>query len=201
MELVFATGNPGKVLEAQQICDSLGERYGIRVTVRPMPERVDIPETGTTYEENSAQKASFIWEKYHLNCFADDSGLEVDAMGGAPGVHTARYCNHNFEKGIGQLLDELSSLGAVAPAQRRASFECCITLILDGEVHSFRGHCPGQISMDRFGDGGFGFDPVFIADATPGQCMAQLDDSVKNSISHRAIALEKMFEFLVGLKK
>ena len=196
MELIFATGNPGKVLEAQQICDSLSARYGIQVTVRPMPDRADIPETGTTYEENSCQKASFVWEKYHQNCFADDSGLEVEALGGAPGIYTARYCGRNFENGIDYLLAQLSSLGAEDPSGRRANFECCICLILDGEVHSFRGHCPGRISAVRCGQGGFGYDPVFIADATPDQCMAQLDSSVKNRVSHRALALEEMFRYL-----
>lgn len=196
MDLIFATGNAGKVMEAQQICDVLGARYGIHVTVVPMPDKVDIPETGTTYAENSAQKARYVWDKYHKACFADDSGLEVEALGGAPGIHTARYCDRNFSSGMDKLLHELARCGAVTPEERRAAFKCCITLVLDGKLYSFDGECPGRISEQRSGEGGFGFDPVFIADAYPDKCFAQIDPCLKNPVSHRGLAMEKMFEFL-----
>ena len=196
MELIFATGNVGKVREVQEICDALGVKYGVKLDVRPMPEKADIPETGTTYQENSFQKAMFVWEKYHCSCIADDSGLEVDALDGAPGIYTARYCDRNFASGIDKLLYELSRLGAMAPEQRKARFECCITLIVDGQPHFFNGSCPGCISTDKCGSGGFGFDPVFIADATPGKCMAELTDERKNALSHRGRAMEEMFKWL-----
>lgn len=196
MEFIFASGNPGKVREVQEICDTLGAKYGVDVRILPMPEKLDIPETGTSYRENSLQKASFVWERYYCNCFADDSGLEVDALDGAPGIYTARFCDRNFASGIDKLLYLLDQKGAVSPQQRRAAFKCCITLIVDGKVIAFDGDCRGTISARCCGDGGFGFDPVFEADATPARCMAQLPEDEKNMISHRGIAMDKMFRWL-----
>lgn len=202
MELIFATGNAGKVREAQEICDVLGRRYGVQVTIVPMPDKVDIPETGSTYQENSLQKAQYVWERYGRPCIADDSGLEVEALDGGPGIYTARYCDRNFASGIDKLLYTLRQKGAMAPEQRRGSFECCITLILeDGQPHWFNGHCPGRISPCRCGEAGFGFDPVFIADSTPGLCMAQLPEEKKNLVSHRGLALEEMFKWLAARKQ
>ncbi len=198
MELMFATGNAGKLREAQEICDVLGKKYGLQVTVRPMPEKIDIPETGLTYEENSLQKAQYVWDRWHCDCIADDSGLEVEALDGAPGIYTARYCDRDFASGIDKLLYELDRLGANTPDKRRGSFECCITLILDGQPHFFRGHCPGTIHSEKCGVAGFGFDPVFIADSTPGRCMAQLPEEEKNIVSHRGLAMEKMFRYLAA---
>lgn len=200
MELIFGTQNKGKLSEARLICDRLGKKYGVDVTVVPMPEKADIPEDGNSYRENSLQKAGWIWARYGKACFADDSGLEVAALGGAPGIHTARYCDRDFASGMDKLLFELKELGAMAPQQRRASFECCITLIVDGVPHFFFGSCKGGISLEKCGGAGFGFDPVFIADETPGKCMAELDDDLKNTISHRALALEEMFRFLAENK-
>lgn len=198
MELIFATGNIGKLREMRGICQALGERYGVDVTVLPMPDKADIPETGSTYRENSLQKAEYVWNRYRRDCIADDSGLEVEALGGAPGIYTARYCDHNFADGIDKLLHEMESAGVVSPEERRGSFECCITLILGGKPYFFEGHCPGHISPARCGTAGFGFDPVFIADATPGLCMAELPDERKNLISHRGLAAKKLFRFLAG---
>lgn len=198
MELMFATGNAGKLREAQEICDALAGKYGVQITVRPMPEKIDIPETGSTYEENSLQKAQYVWDRWHCDCIADDSGLEVEALDGAPGIYTARYCDRDFANGIDKLLYELDRLGANTPDKRRGSFECCITLILDGQPHFFRGHCPGTIHSEKCGVAGFGFDPVFIADSTPGRCMAQLPEEEKNIVSHRGLAMEKMFRYLAA---
>lgn len=198
MELMFATGNAGKLREAQEICDALAGKYGVQITVRPMPEKIDIPETGSTYEENSLQKAQYVWDRWHCDCIADDSGLEVEALDGAPGIYTARYCDRDFANGIDKLLYELDRLGANTPDKRRGSFECCITLILDGQPHFFRGHCPGTIHGEKCGVAGFGFDPVFIADSTPGRCMAQLPEEEKNIVSHRGLAMEKMFRYLAA---
>lgn len=206
MELIFATQNKGKLKEAQQICDVLGRRYGVCITVLPMPEKADIPETGTTYRENSLQKVQWIWERYGRSCFADDSGLEVDALDGAPGIHTARYCDRNFESGMDKLLHELGERGAVQPQQRKASFQCCISLVLSaddapqgveaGKALFFDGECRGRISESKCGDAGFGFDPVFMPDAYPDKCMAELPELEKNLISHRGMALERLFQFL-----
>lgn len=200
MELIFATGNADKVREAQAICDALAAEYGLCVTVVPMPDKYDIPETGDSYRENSLQKARFVWDRYHRNCIADDSGLEVEALGGEPGIYTARYCDRNFARGIDKLLHELEVRGAMEPESRKGSFECCITLMLDGEPHFFDGHCPGSISIRECGAHGFGFDPVFIADDTPGKCMAELEDDVKNAISHRGRALREMFKWMAENK-
>lgn len=196
MELIFATGNAGKLREMRDICDVLGREYGISLKILPMPEKVDIPETGNTYSENSLQKAQYVWDRWHCNSIADDSGLEVEALGGGPGIYTARYCDRNFKNGIDKLLHELDVLGADTPARRCASFECGITLILEGVPHYFHGHCPGHIHTQRRGSEGFGYDPVFIPDSTPGLCMAELDEAVKNRISHRGLAIEKMFGWL-----
>lgn len=196
MELIFATGNAGKLRELGEICDMLGRRYGIPVNILPMPEKADIPETGSTYRENSLQKAQYVWDRWHCDCIADDSGLEVEALDGGPGIYTARYCDRNFSSGIDKLLHELDILEARTPDKRRASFECGITLILDGTPHYFHGHCPGHIHTERRGSEGFGFDPVFIPDSTPGLCMAELEAAEKNKISHRALALDEMFKWL-----
>ena len=199
MKLMFATANAGKVKEVQEICDTLGREYGLEVVVEPMPVKYDIPETGDTYEENSLQKASFVLEKYGCDCIADDSGMEVDALDGGPGIYTARYCGHDFGKGIYKLLDALKEKGAMEPSQRRAAFVCCITVILGGQVHQFKGVCPGTISLEPHGVCGFGFDPVFIPGAGPGVCMAELPDADKNKLSHRGLAMRKLFEFLKTL--
>lgn len=196
MEFIFASANKGKLVEVKEICEELGRKYGISVSVSAMPEKVDIPETGATYEENALIKAKWVWERYGKACIADDSGMEVEALGGGPGIYTARYCDRNFSDGIEKLLFELERLGATAPEKRRAGFECCICMIDRGQVRYFHGHCPGTISRKRSGNGGFGFDPVFIADATPGTCMAELDEKRKNEISHRGLALEEMFKYL-----
>ena len=200
MELIFATGNAGKVREAQQICDRLAKKWGINLTIVPMPDKVDIPETGDSYEENALQKARFVWDKYHKNCIADDSGMEVEALDGAPGIYTARYCDRDFADGMDKLLYELDRKQALAPEQRKATFECCLTVIIDGTMLSFRGTSPGRISLCKCGSAGFGFDPVFMPDATPGLCMAELPEEQKNLISHRGLAFEKLFRYLAEEK-
>lgn len=198
MELIFATANEGKLREVQQICDLLGPKYGLDIRVSPMPDKADIPETGSSYRENSLQKAQYVWDRYHRPCIADDSGMEVEALGGGPGIYTARYCNRDFSKGIGKLLKELEELGAVTPELRRGSFVCCMTLIAGGGSYQFQESCPGTIADSPCGDAGFGFDPVFIPDSVPDKCMAELEDGRKNSISHRALAMEELFRFLAA---
>lgn len=202
MEMIFASANEGKLREVREILDLLTEKYGpLGLDVKPMPEKFDIPETGNTYAENSLQKAQFIWDRYHEPCFADDSGLEVDELDGAPGIHTARYCGRNFVSGMDHLLAVLKERGALAPERRRAAFRCCITVIIDGVSHSFEGTCPGTISLEKGGEGGIGYDPVFIPDEGDGRTMAQMEKKGKNQISHRRIALEGMIEWLLSNKK
>ena len=158
----------------------------------------DIEETGETLRENSIIKAQYIYERTRCNCFADDTGLMVDALDGAPGVHSARYATdgHDFNANIDKLLRELSRVGAITPSQRRARFRNVITLILDGEMHIFEGNMEGAIAPERQGVHGFGYDPVFIADELPGQPIAAFPEGSKNQISHRGKSLRAMAEFL-----
>lgn len=200
MELIFATSNKGKLREAREI---LGDDYVLRSSAESGITE-DIPETGSSFRENSLQKAEYIWKKCGCNCFSDDSGLEVDALGGAPGIYSARYAGegHDFDRNISKLLHELSLLdakalieGKAAP-ERTARFRCVVTLILDGEAHFFEGSIEGHIAYSRSGNGGFGYDPVFIPDAFPDRSLAEVPEDVKNSISHRGEALRKMAAWL-----
>ena len=200
MELIFATSNKGKLREAREI---LGDDYVLRSSAEAGITE-DIPETGSSFRENSLQKAEYIWKKCGCNGFSDDSGLEVDALGGAPGIYSARYAGegHDFDRNISKLLHELSLLdakalieGKAAP-ERTARFRCVVTLILDGEAHFFEGSIEGHIAYSRSGNGGFGYDPVFIPDAFPDRSLAEVPEDVKNSISHRGEALRKMAAWL-----
>ncbi len=198
MKLFFATGNPGKLREAREI---LGPSYEV---LSPLDAGVEgeAEETGSTFIENSLLKARFLFDRLGEGCFADDSGLEVDALGGAPGIYSARYASdHNFADNIDRLLSELekiygkSSDEDVFPGAAR--FRCVTTLILpDGEPHYFEGTVEGRIARRRHGDGGFGYDPVFVPDAFPDRTIAELPEDVKNGISHRGVALRKMADWL-----
>lgn len=191
MKIVFATGNRGKLREAAEI---LGEGFEL-VTPADMGITEEIPETGDTLKENSIQKAQYLYERVGCNCFADDTGLEVDALGGAPGVHSARYATdgHDFDANIVKLLAELAK---VPDQPRTARFKSVVTLIIDGEMHFFEGTLEGKIAQERVGTQGFGYDPVFIADEAPGHTVAELGDEFKNRISHRGKALRAMAAWL-----
>ncbi len=202
MKIVFATSNKGKLREAQEI---LGPGFEL-VTPADCGIMEDIPETGETLRENSLQKALYIKEHTGLDCFADDTGLEVDALGGAPGVHTARYgaeiaerdglppvASHDFAANIDTLLREL---GKLPGAPRTARFRTSVTLILNGETHFFDGVMEGRIAESKAGCGGFGYDPVFISDEYPDRTVAEIPEETKNGISHRGKALRAMAEFL-----
>ena len=206
MKLVFATGNPGKLREAAEI---LGEGFEL-VTPAEVGITEEIPETGNTLRANSLQKADYIYKKTGLNCFADDSGLEVDLLGGAPGVETARYAGpeRNADANMTKLLTEMArrekeaSMArtngvSTAKATRSARFRTSVTLIIGGEHHFFDGVMEGRIAMERAGDGGFGYDPIFIPEGYT-QTNAQLGEEVKNTISHRGKALRAMAEYLRG---
>ena len=204
MKLIFATGNRGKLREAAEI---LGEGFEL-VTPEEVGITEDIPETGTTIRANSLQKAQFIFERTGLNCFADDTGLEVDILGGAPGVETARYAGpeRDSSANIDKLLEEMARREKEAAmartnglstvnASREARFRCCVTLFLDGKPHFFDGIMEGHIATERHGNGGFGYDPVFIPKGY-NVTSAQLTEEEKNAISHRGKALRAMAEFL-----
>lgn len=195
MNLIFATHNQGKVREASDI---LGEKYTL-ICPGEIGIEGEAEETGSTLEENSLLKAEYIWERAGGRpCFADDSGLEVDALGGAPGVYTARYAGPDccFDDNIVKLLRELQGV----PAERRtARFKCVVTLIKDDRRYVFSGCMEGRIAFEKKGSLGFGYDPVFIADAFPSQTLAQLGEDVKNTVSHRFQALQAMSKALEEL--
>ena len=205
MKLVFATGNVGKLREASEI---LGEGFEL-VSLAEVGIHEDIPETGKTLRANSLQKAKYLFDKVGCDCFADDTGLEVDALGGAPGVYTARYAgdDKDFNKNMDKVLYELSVLESEAkmaaslglktkPVSRRARFKSVITLIINGEVKMFEGALEGVISREKSGNGGFGYDPIFIADEFPGLTLADISEDEKNAISHRGKALRAMAQWL-----
>ena len=198
MKIVFATSNRGKLTEAQEI---LGPGFEL-VTPADLGITEDIEETGATLKENSIIKARYIHEKTGLNCFADDTGLEVDALGGAPGVHTARYAaelgiagaDHDFDANIDALLGELSKQPGVS---RTARFRSVITLIYEGEELYFEGMLHGRIAFERSGERGFGYDPVFVPDEFPGQTLAQITLEAKDAISHRGKSLRAMASWML----
>lgn len=205
MKIVFATGNKGKLREAAEI---LGERFEL-ISLPDVGIYEDVPETGNTLRANSLQKARYVYERCGCDCFADDTGLEVDALGGAPGVYTARYAgdDKDFNKNMDKVLYELtrlrnecamaSSLGLkMKPFSRRARFKSVVTLMVDGKPHFFEGTLEGVISYEKSGNGGFGYDPIFIADEFPGMTLADISEEQKNEISHRGKALRAMAQWL-----
>lgn len=189
MKLIFATANKGKLREAREI---LGPGYEI-ISPADLGIFEDIEETGSTFRENSIIKAEYISKRTGMDCFADDSGLMVDALDGAPGVYSARYAGegHDFDANIAKLLNELGDT-----PERTARFRCVVTLILNGEKHFFEGNCEGRIAYAKSGSGGFGYDPVFIADAYPDRSLAEIGEEEKNTVSHRGESLRAMAEWI-----
>lgn len=209
MKLVFATGNSGKLREASEI---LGEGFEL-VSLSQAGIDEDIPETGNTLRANSIQKAQYLYEKLGCDCFADDTGLEVDALGGEPGVYTARYAgdDKDFNRNMDKVLYELQRLESEShmaaefgvktkPVSRRARFKSVVTLIINGEKHLFEGTLEGVIAHEKSGNGGFGYDPIFIADEYPGLTLADITEEQKNDISHRGKALRAMAAWLRSQK-
>ncbi|MBR1488898.1 MAG: RdgB/HAM1 family non-canonical purine NTP pyrophosphatase [Bacteroidales bacterium] len=200
MKIIFATANAGKLREAAEV---LGPGFEI-VSPASMGITEDIPETGSTLQENSLQKARYLFERTGLPCFADDTGLEVDALGGAPGIYSARYAGpgHDHQKNMEKLLAELEKLEIPDQVRndersRRARFRTVVTLILaDGEPRFFEGVCEGSIAREKRGTGGFGYDPVFLPDAYPGRTLAEVSEEEKNAVSHRGRAIRAMAAWL-----
>ncbi|MCH5334329.1 MAG: RdgB/HAM1 family non-canonical purine NTP pyrophosphatase [Alistipes sp.] len=187
-EIVFATGNAHKLAEVQAV---LGDEFRL-VTAAGAGITEEIPETGLTLEQNASQKSHYLYERQGVDCFADDTGLEVDALGGAPGVHSARYAGegHDFEANNRLLLENLE--GA---ADRSARFRTVISLILDGREYLFEGRVEGRIAESRSGCGGFGYDPLFIPEGSE-VSFAEMTADEKNAISHRGRAVRQLAEFL-----
>ncbi|MBO4598067.1 MAG: non-canonical purine NTP diphosphatase [Bacteroidaceae bacterium] len=189
MKLVFATNNAHKLDEIRAI---LGNKIEI-LSLNDIDCHDEIPETADTLEGNALQKAMYIKEHYGYDCFADDTGLEVSALGGAPGVHTARYAentDHDSEANMNKLLKELDGKN-----NRDAQFRTVIALLLNGEQHLFEGIVKGNILTEKRGTQGFGYDPVFSPEEYS-QSFAELGAEVKNKISHRARAVAKLVEYL-----
>ncbi len=185
--LIFATNNAHKLDEVRSI---LGSRFTIK-SLKDIGCDADIPETADTLEGNALMKARFLYEKYGVDCFADDTGLEVTALGGAPGVHTARYAgNHDSEANMNKLLNELEK-----KSDRSAQFRTVIALIIEGKEFLFEGIVKGTIAKEKTGDGGFGYDPIFIPEGFT-QTFSQMGNDSKNHISHRALAVEKLYNYL-----
>ena len=187
MELVFATNNAHKLEEVRQI---LGDRFKV-LSLNDINCHEDIPETADTFQGNALQKARYVKEHYGYDCFADDTGLEVIALNGAPGVHSARYAgNHDSEANIMKLLHELEK-----KTDRSAQFRTVVALILNGQEVLFEGIVTGRIGTVRHGNGGFGYDPIFIPDGYD-VTFSQMPPESKNLISHRGRAVRKLADYL-----
>lgn len=193
-ELVFASHNAGKIAEVSDMLAPLG----IKVKSAADMNLPDVEETGTTFAENSLLKSQTIAKATGLPCIADDSGLCVDALDGAPGVYSARYApNRNFDKGMDILLSEMDKSGNPS---RKAHFACVVSLAYpNGEYHLFEGRVDGQISREKMrGEGGFGYDPLFIPDGYACS-FAQMSHDDKNKISHRGRAMQKFKDYISNL--
>ena len=188
-KFVFATNNAHKLEEVTAI---LGDKIEL-LSMKDIHCHADIPETADTLEGNALLKARYIFENYNMDCFADDTGLEVEALDGAPGAYSARYAGgegHDAQANMLKLLHELEG-----KENRKAQFRTAISLILDGKEYLFEGVIKGEIIREKRGDSGFGYDPVFKPEGYE-RTFAELGNDVKNKISHRALAVQKLCEFL-----
>lgn len=189
LRLVFATHNTNKAREIQTLMPQ-----GVHIlSLDDIGCEEDIPETGSTLEENALLKARYVWGKFGISCFADDTGLEVDALNGEPGVYSARFAGEakDADANMDLLLNKLGE-----NTNRTARFKTAMALILHGEEHVFDGIVEGQITHERRGTEGFGYDPIFEPEGKE-RTFAQMSLEEKNSMSHRARALEKMIHFIV----
>jgi len=192
MELVFATNNKHKIEEVKHL---LKNNFRL-LSLQDIGCTEELPETGTTLQENALQKAKYIFTKYSIDCFADDTGLEIEALQGKPGVYSARYAGEekNAEKNIKKVLQETKGI-----KNRNALFKTTISLIIGTKEYLFEGIINGNISTEMKGNNGFGYDPIFIPkDHT--KSFAEMSLEEKNKISHRAIAVKKLVTFLDKLK-
>ena len=188
-QFVFATNNAHKLEEVKAI---LGDTLQV-LSLKEIDCYDDIPETADTLEGNALLKARYIFHKYHTDCFADDTGLEVEALNGAPGVYSARYAGeaHDSEANMQKLLRELEGM-----ENRKARFRTVFALIIDGKEQLFEGIVEGEIIREKKGTAGFGYDPVFVPTGY-NKTFAELGNDIKNNISHRAVATRKLCKFLL----
>lgn len=188
MELVFATNNKNKLSEVQTI---IGDSFKI-LSLSDIGCDDDIPETNPTIEGNAQQKSEFIYQNYGFNCFSDDTGLEIEALDGEPGVYSARYAGPHCSPAdnINKVLTLLEGVD-----NRRSCFRTVISLIIDGTEYQFEGRVEGEILTDKCGTDGFGYDPIFKPDGFT-QSFAEMQLSEKNKISHRGLATQKLIQFL-----
>lgn len=193
MEIVFATGNANKVREVETF---LGEKVQL-LSLKDIGCLEELPETSATIEGNASQKAFYVFEHYGANCFADDTGLEVSALDGAPGVYSARYAGPQClaADNIAKLLADM-----VGKTNRRACFRTVISLVIDAKEHQFEGRVDGTIIEAAVGTKGFGYDPVFKPEGLD-MTFGELSLEEKNAISHRGLAVTKLREFLNGLQE
>ena len=189
MKLVFASSNKNKIQEIQQLVPSTIQI----LSLEDIGCAEDIPETTDTIEGNAILKANYVTEKYGYDCFADDTGLEVEALNGAPGVYSARYAgkqkdsNDNMDKLLSELIDK---------SNRKANFKTVIALNLNGKQHLFTGIVNGKIIEEKIGTNGFGYDPIFVADGFD-KTFAELNMEEKSTISHRGIAVKELIKHLI----
>ena len=189
-KLVFATNNAHKLEEIRAI---LGDKVEI-LSLNDIDCHADIPETADTLQGNAALKAQYIYDNYGLDCFADDTGLEVEALNGAPGIYSAGYAGgegHDSEANMKKLLSEMQD-----KENRKARFRTVICLIEDGKEHFFEGIVNGSIIRERKGGAGFGYDPIFMPDGYS-ETFAEMGNDEKNKISHRARAVQELCEYLL----
>ena len=188
-KIVFATNNAYKLKELRQM---IGDRYEV-LGLTDINCHEDIPETADTIDGNAQMKARYVKEHYGYDCFSDDTGLEIDALGGEPGVHSARYAGpgHDSEANIDKVLTKLNGV-----AQRTARFRTAIALLQDDQLHMFHGQVEGVILTERHGTGGFGYDSIFQPVEGDGSTFAEMSPEQKNRISHRGRAVARLVEFL-----
>lgn len=191
-ELIFATNNKHKLEEVSQLL----EGKATIVSLAQAGLEGEIPETADTLQGNALQKAQWVWERTGKDCFADDTGLEVDALDGAPGVYSARYAGEHctFDDNVNKLLDAMEG-----KTNRKAAFRTVICLIEGGEPRYFEGKVEGCILTERYGKGGFGYDPVFMPDRFA-VSFAEMPLEVKNQISHRGLAVNQLVQYLANSK-
>lgn len=188
MDIIFASHNRHKTSEARSI---LGEGWNV-MNLYDIGCEEEIPETADTLRGNALQKAQFVFDRYHKNCFSDDTGLEIEALDGRPGVYSARYAGEHcsFQDNVQKVLSEMEGM-----TNRKACFKTVVALILDGQTYYFEGRVDGLIIPEQRGVSGFGYDPIFMPEGFD-QTFAEMGDDEKNKISHRARAMQQLVAFL-----
>lgn len=191
MKIVFATNNSHKL---EEIKKAVGSKHEI-LSLSDIHFYEDIPETHETIEENASEKAFHIYDKFKINCFADDTGLEIEALEGEPGVYSARYAGikASFQDNMDKVLNKMED-----KTKRTANFRTIISLIIDGKETQFEGICPGEITTETSGKDGFGYDPIFKPNGFK-ETFAEMGLETKNEISHRGLAVKKLIDFLQNL--